>query len=569
MQLQRNSIKVIKAPKFSNKAYEKSIKVSNKPGRNEVGINKNFWFVFQPMQDSSTAKNKIRLSSKRNSIASSIWGTSAHHDNLQVSDDSKHDHRKRQSIVNSKLKINIKNKDACDNSRYAFMRRSSMEDHHQRSNNDPNPNFGDLLDNAMNENNAATERHISSWIDNFDQSDFIRNVIIQSKKVGGNRFGSPGQSNNGPSSTNPFFVRKKDKTFMKDMKKHGILKAFNDINKFTEFFQNSPSCHQESLEGNGMSYKHFSSTNLDSENQNSSMLDISNAANNKNTKSSYLLDEMEKEDKQTNEATKNLKSIRWIFPFQRRARSHSPPKNSVISNKIIESMNYNSPDSILDQSSIHKDSENTNEKGKNKAVVANPNFLIGSYHLLNKRNNLNSYITEASCEEEPMLQCKEVEEWLMGSGLSIPGTTGCTDNSDGSKNFSANLSGFLSTFKQKKVQKEQLESPRKKSVDEWGELEEWMFDSVNEEKELIQNPKEAEEDTIPDEGSMDNDFFGGVTDFEVPSKKSPYLHKDQIVEEAEELENEFVDPSQQFGFKNLNSYISQMDQWIEEGRTFK
>jgi hypothetical protein len=47
------------------------------------------------------------------------------------------------------------------------------------------------------------------------------------------------------------------------------------------------------------------------------------------------------------------------------------------------------------------------------------------------------------------------------------------------------------------------------------------------------------------------------------------VHKDQIVEEEEELESEFVDTNDQFGFKNLNSYISQMDKWIEEGRTFK
>lgn len=64
-------------------------------------------------------------------------------------------------------------------------------------------------------------------------------------------------------------------------------------------------------------------------------------------------------------------------------------------------------------------------------------------------------------EDEPLLQGKEVEEWLMGSGLSIPdATTGCTDNSELNKQFSANLSGFLNTLKNRQMEKE--ESPQKK-----------------------------------------------------------------------------------------------------------
>lgn len=136
-------------------------------------------------------------------------------------------------------------------------------------------------------------------------------------------------------------INKDDISFMKDMKKHGILKAFNDMNKLTEFFQSSPKGEQETLGGNVLSYKHASCQNLENDYQTSSIQEIANSANDKNTKSTYLLEEMEKEEK-----IKNLKSFKCIFPFQRRARSHSPPKNAVIWNKIIETMNIGKNNSL-------------------------------------------------------------------------------------------------------------------------------------------------------------------------------------------------------------------------------
>jgi hypothetical protein len=119
---------------------------------------------------------------------------------------------------------------------------------HQRSNNDSMPEFESLLCDNLPESNIATERHSSSLIENFDKSEFIKNVIIQSKKLGGNRFGSPGQSNQNSQTQQPQKEPSNDKNFMKDRTKHGILKAFNDINKFSEFFENSPTCNQDSIE---------------------------------------------------------------------------------------------------------------------------------------------------------------------------------------------------------------------------------------------------------------------------------------------------------------------------------
>ena len=92
-------------------------------------------------------------------------------------------------------------------------------------------------------------------------------------------------------------------------------------------------------------------------------------------------------------------------------------------------------------------------RSKNRPVVANPDFLIGSCHLLNKKEKLQSYMNDNSWKEvygsdEHILQGKEVEEWLMGSGNSISeGATGWTDNSDINKLFSSNLSWFLNTLK--------------------------------------------------------------------------------------------------------------------------
>lgn len=100
-------------------------------------------------------------------------------------------------------------------------------------------------------------------------------------------------------------------------------------------------------------------------------------------------------------------------------------------------------------------------------------------------------------------------------------------------------------------------------MDDCGDLEEWMFDSLHDE-----DANENNEDGIPNERSLDGNFSNDMPSF--PStKRSPYIHKDQIIEEEEELENEFVKPDQQFGFQNLSSYIDQMDKWIEEGKTFK
>lgn len=471
----------------------------------------------------------------------------------------------------------MKNNDSKEGTRFSPAKKFYWIDKHQRIGSDQIPEYENLYDPNIDEPNIATERHASSLIDNFDQSEFIKNVIIQSNKPGWVRFGSPGQSNPGSSNSAQIEKKSEDKSFIKDMKKYGILKAFNDINKFTEFFQNSPISNQDTKIQINDNNKHWSSGNLEWENHSSSMQEIADAAQEKNTKSTYLLEEMQNEEKNKNG---NLKSFKFIFPFQRRARSHSPPKNSVITNKIIETMNNNSPDGVLGQSAINVSGENTKKNSnKNKPVVANPNFLIGSYHLLNKKEKLQSYINDQNWKEtygtdEHILQGKEVEEWLMGSGNSLPeGTTGWTDNSEINKLFSSNLSCFLNTLKFKQSEKEQeqqFESTDQKLTEEWEDLDDWMFDSLNREKQLENKEFQGvDSDGIPDETGLDGNWFENLPVFPNPNKRSPYIYRDQVIEEEEEYEQEFVDSNEQFGFRNLNSYIKQMDKWIEEGKTFK
>lgn len=269
-------------------------------------------------------------------------------------------HRKKEkpSISKNKLTINIKNNaDIKEISRHSQNKKLLFEKH-QRSNNEQMPEFDSLIDRDSQEPSLATERYSSSLIENFDQSEFIKNVILQSRKLGGNRFGSPGQTNSSSTTKDHGEQQiKKDKNFIKDMKKHGILKAFNDINKFTEFFQNSPSINQETLEDNTTSYNNYSTGNLDYDSKSASMQNIVDTSNSKNTKSSYILEEMANEQvEEVQGPQKQLKSFKFIFPFQRRARSHSPPKNAVITNKIITALNNPSPNGILAQSSIHKES---------------------------------------------------------------------------------------------------------------------------------------------------------------------------------------------------------------------
>mmetsp|Transcript_850 Transcript_850/g.800 ORF Transcript_850/g.800 Transcript_850/m.800 type:complete len:86 (-) Transcript_850:25-282(-) len=85
-----------------------------------------------------------------------------------------------------------------------------------------------------------------------------------------------------------------------------------------------------------------------------------------------------------------------------------------------------------------------------------------------------------------------------------------------------------------------------------------MFDSINAERDKRKlEDAQIDSDIIPDESGLDGNYFCNLPVFKHPD----------AVKEIPEVE--YVKPSDQFGFKNLSSYIAQMDKWIEEGKTFK
>lgn len=216
----KNSIKVIKAPKFSQKACEKSMKLSGKSGRNQSKVDNNFCFVFQPNQQNVSSqpnepkwlsKGKVRLSFKRNSMVVAPPSFQIQKEIAQKFEKSKKKkitgNKERPSISKSRLKVNMKNNDSKDNAKSSPSKKLNWADKHKRINSDQIPEFENLYDPNVDEPNVATERHTTSLIDNLDQSEFIKNVIIQSNKPGCVRFGSPGQAN--PSTSNSAQVEKK------------------------------------------------------------------------------------------------------------------------------------------------------------------------------------------------------------------------------------------------------------------------------------------------------------------------------------------------------------------------
>ena len=82
--------------------------------------------------------------------------------------------------------------------------------------------------------------------------------------------------------------------FLKEMKRHGFMKALNEINKFNEMIEYSPSRKEDSLDPS----------------RSDSLKDVSTQ-------------EERKRGADDSEAS-------FVFPFQRRARSFSPPKPSLV-----------------------------------------------------------------------------------------------------------------------------------------------------------------------------------------------------------------------------------------------
>ena len=188
---------------------------------------------------------------------------------------------------------------------------------------------------------------------------YVINVTNQKKNPLQHRFGSPGQQNSIVTS----------QKFIGEMKRHGIYDALNEMNKFSEFFEALPEKLVDSKDEKVKEHEQSHSSNNFTESQSTQMMSSSAFMDTKdhNTVGSSKLeihkarfDEKESSDK-----------LHFLFPFQRRARSHSPPSEEQIHNKIAETITNN----IKPQKERRWSKNNENKNAS--PVVANTSFIIG------------------------------------------------------------------------------------------------------------------------------------------------------------------------------------------------
>lgn len=193
------------------------------------------------------------------------------------------------------------------------------------------------------------------------------------------RFGSPGVFNQ--------MKEKKGEYFIGDMKKYGIITALNEMNNFKEFFESQPS---KSV----------------SRQQQPPSKEPGCAA-----RSSVEMKPQSRDEKR--DESKEEKSP-FMFPFQRRARSYSPPSIEQINNKIAETIINNT------KAKNERSCSNSLEGHKNSsAVVANTSFMIGGFESTKKRKFGDTSRRQGCKKEEIVIKSREVEEWLFNNEMSF------------------------------------------------------------------------------------------------------------------------------------------------------
>lgn len=107
------------------------------------------------------------------------------------------------------------------------------------------------------------------------------------------------------------------------------------------------------------------------------------------------------------------KGTQFLFPFQRRARSHSPPSEEQINNKIAEAISNNlkKEKERSWSKSIETKPSFKNQKSQSP-VVANTSFMIGGAEFQKSKrlgDRTRRYIINKECQ---MMKRQEVEDWL-------------------------------------------------------------------------------------------------------------------------------------------------------------
>lgn len=270
------------------------------------------------------------------------------------------------------------------------------------------------------------------------EPNYVINVTNQANKANFTRFGSPGLLNqtNRKAPGNDTGVY-----FMGEMKKHGIYDALNDINKFSEFFESLPHKEQAQTNESLKAHEQSSSSNNFTESESTQMMSSSGFHD---TKDNSQLDPKREEQKARYEEKENNKKSHFLFPFQRRARSHSPPSEEQIHNKIAETINNNTK--YEKQRSWSKSLDNNNNNANNKQaspVVANTSFMIGGADFHKSKRLGDRTRKGIALGEKLNYKGKEVEDWLYNNEKNLAkgelGLDGFLDDKDIISRVSANL----------------------------------------------------------------------------------------------------------------------------------
>ena len=212
------------------------------------------------------------------------------------------------------------------------------------------------------------------------------------------------------------------------------------------------------------------------------------------------LDPKHDEHKPRFEDKEEDKKNTFLFPFQRRARSHSPPSEEQIHNKIAEAIHNN-----VKPEKERSWSKSLEYKKNQSPVVANTSFMIGGADFQKTKRlgdrtkryktkggthaTLNSLANKGS----KMLKGQEVEDWLYNNNATFGNNEKdydeLLDDQDIQEKVASNLGRNKPIKKEKKSQNVKN-----------GELGQWMYqtvDSFNENSSQTRNNNEGNENQHP------------------------------------------------------------------------
>jgi hypothetical protein len=290
------------------------------------------------------------------------------------------------------------------------------------------------------------------------------------------RFGSPGVFNQ---QDRKFKEKNTGMKFIGDLKKHGIYDEFNEINKLSEFFEALPNNKSGDIKLDTIkAHEKSRSSNQLNETKSTQMMTSSAFID---TIDDNTMESTNMEDHKARfENQEKGKKLHFIFPFQRRATSHSPSSEDQIHNKIAEAINNNTRHSNERSWSLSQDN-NVSIYKNSSPVVANTSFIIGGADLYKSKKlgeRRKGIITK---EEKKMLEGKEVEDWLninistkfYNGGQILPGKP----DLDGYLDDQEIVSRVSNTFGKNRISKRD-HKVKEVAVKAEGDPNQWMYQTV-------------------------------------------------------------------------------------------